>query len=178
MNVLYTADVTSTGGRNGHVASSDGVLDLTLAAPSTLGGTGARGTNPEQLFAAGYAACFTGAMQYQAAQQRLEPGEITIHAQVAIGPEEEGKAFTLAVMLDVTAANLDQTAAEKLVAQAHQTCPYSRATRGNIQVKLTAHGGKQASAGAEAPEDGPRPVGGDPNVLEAQGGDPYREYAG
>ncbi len=168
MKVLYTADVTSTGGRNGQVQSSDGALDLTLAAPPALGGTGAAGANPEQLFAAGYAACFTGAMQYQAAQQKIDPGEITVHSQVGIGPEDDGSGFTLVVSLDITAANLDQAAAERLVMQAHETCPYSRATRGNISVKLTSHGGKGSSS-----TEGPKDIGGDPNILN----DPeFHEY--
>ena len=140
MKVLYTADVTSTGGRNGHVTSSDGALDVNLAAPPALGGNG-KGSNPEQLFAAGYAACFTGAMQYQAHQQNIDPGDITIHSSVDIGPQDVGEGFTIAVKMDITAAKLDQSAAEKLVADAHRTCPYSNATRGNIDVKLTAHGG-------------------------------------
>ncbi len=141
MKVLYTADVTSTGGRNGHVKSSDGALDVTLAAPPSLGGNG-KGANPEQLFAAGYAACFTGAMQYQAHQQKIDPGDITIQSSVDIGPQDAGEGFTIAVKMDITASKLDQAAAEKLVADAHRTCPYSNATRGNIDVKLIAHGGK------------------------------------
>ncbi len=141
MKVLYTAEVTSVGGRNGHVKSSDGALEVNLSAPPALGGTGKDGTNPEQLFAAGYAACFTGAMQYQAHQQKIDPGEITIQSAVAIGPQDNGEGFTVAVTMDITAAKLDQAAAEKLVADAHKTCPYSNATRGNIDVKLTAHGG-------------------------------------
>jgi lipoyl-dependent peroxiredoxin len=143
MNPLYTASVTSIGGRNGHVESSDGAVRIDLAAPPSLGGHG-RGANPEQLFAAGFAACFAGAMDYLAHQQRLTPGEITIQSKVGIGPDASG-AFTLAVDLDVTAPGLDQAAAEKLVAQAHQTCPYSRATRGNIEVKIVAHGGGSSS---------------------------------
>jgi osmotically inducible protein OsmC len=143
MNVLYTASVTSIGGRNGHVESSDGAIRIDLAAPPSLGGHG-RGANPEQLFAAGYAACFAGAMDYLAQQQHLTPGEITIQSKVGIGPDDSG-AFTLAVDLDVTAPGLDQVAAEKLVAQADRTCPYSRATRGNIEVKIVAHGGKSSS---------------------------------
>lgn len=139
MKTLYTASVTSVGGRNGRVESSDGAVKLTLAAPPALGGNG-KGANPEQLFAAGYAACFAGAMDYIAHQQKLTPGEITILGTVAIGPDEAG-AFTLAVDLEVTAPGLDQPSAEALVAQAHQICPYSRATRGNIEVRLTAHGG-------------------------------------
>ena len=143
MNTLYTASVTSIGGRNGHVESSDGAVRIDLAAPPSLGGHG-RGANPEQLFAAGFAACFAGAMDYIAHQQHLTPGEITIQSKVGIGPDDSG-AFTLAVDLDVTAPGLDQAAAEKLVAQAHQTCPYSRATRGNIEVKIVAHGGSSSS---------------------------------
>ncbi len=141
MKVLYTAEVTSVGGRNGHVTSSDGALDVNLAAPAALGGTGKAGTNPEQLFAAGYAACFTGAMQYQAHQQKIDPGEITIQSAVGIGPNDRGEGFIVNVTMDITAAKLDQAAAEKLVADAHKTCPYSNATRGNIDVRLTAHGG-------------------------------------
>jgi osmotically inducible protein OsmC len=140
MNPLYTASVTSVGGRNGHVESSDGAVKLTLAAPPALGGNG-KGANPEQLFAAGYAACFAGAMDYIAHQQKLTPGEITIASKVAIGPDTSG-AFTLAVEMDILAPGLDQAAAEELVAQADKVCPYSRATRGNIKVKLTAQGGK------------------------------------
>jgi Ohr subfamily peroxiredoxin len=140
MKPLYTAAVTSVGGRNGHVESSDGAVKLALAAPPSLGGDG-KGANPEQLFAAGYAACFAGAMDYIAHQQKLSPGEITIASKVSIGPDDSG-AFTLAVDLDVTVPGLNQAAAEDLLAKAHQACPYSRATRGNIEVKLTAHGGK------------------------------------
>jgi Ohr subfamily peroxiredoxin len=113
---------------------------LNLAAPPALGGNG-QGANPEQLFAAGYAACFAGAMDYLAHQQKLVPGEITIASRVAIGPDDTG-AFTLAVDLDITAPGLNQAEAEALVAKAHQACPYSRATRGNIEVKLTARGGR------------------------------------
>jgi Ohr subfamily peroxiredoxin len=143
MKALYTAEVTSVGGRNGNVKSSDGILDLQLGAPAGLGGIGKTGTNPEQLFAAGYAACFTGAMNYQARQQKIDPGEVTIHSSVSIGPLDSGEGFGIAVAMDITAANLDQAAAEKLVADADRTCPYSNATRGNIEVKLTAHGGRQ-----------------------------------
>jgi lipoyl-dependent peroxiredoxin len=149
VQTLYTAEVTAKNGRNGHVRSSDGSVDLDLSAPPALGGSGKPGANPggkpganpEQLFAAGYSACFIGAMQYQAMQQKLRPDDITIDAKVSIGPAEGDNGFTLAVALDVHVAGLDQTAAEKLVADAHRTCPYSNATRCNIDVKLTAHGG-------------------------------------
>jgi Ohr subfamily peroxiredoxin len=143
MKVLYTSDVTATGARHGHVRSSDGLLDTALALPKEMGGNGGA-TNPEQLFAAGYAACFGGAVEYLAAQQKLRTGEVTVRAQVGIGPFDEGKGegFTLQVSLDVTLPELTQAEAEALVAQAHRTCPYSNATRGNIDVTLTAHGGK------------------------------------
>jgi lipoyl-dependent peroxiredoxin len=140
MNTLYTACVTSIGGRNGRVESSDGAVRIDLAAPPSLGGHG-RGANPEQLFAAGYAACFAGAMDYLANQQHLTPGEITIQSKVGIGPDPSG-AFALAVDLDVLAPGLDQAAAEKLAAQADRACPYSRAIRGNVEVKIVVHGGK------------------------------------
>jgi lipoyl-dependent peroxiredoxin len=141
MNTLYTASVRSVGGRNGRVESSDGAVKLKLAAPPQLGGNG-KGANPEQLFAAGYAACFAGAMDYIANQQKISPGEIVIASKVSIGPDDSG-AFTLAVDFDVTIPGLDQAGAEALVAQAHQACPYSRATRGNIDVMIVAHGTKK-----------------------------------
>ena len=137
---LYTADVTAVNGRNGSAKSSDGVLDVSLAAPPALGGTGKIGTNPEQLFAAGYAACFIGAMQFQAAQQKLNPGDISINTKVEIGPTEKGEGFTLAVHHNISVSGLDQRAAEQLVADAHRICPYSNATRENIPVTFTVHG--------------------------------------
>jgi Ohr subfamily peroxiredoxin len=143
MKVLYTAEVTSVGGRAGHVKSSDGSLDVDLVPPPVMGGPGKAGVNPEQLFAAGYAACFSGAMAYTAAQQKIVPGEITIKSHVDLGPRDNDlPGFTVGVAMDITVANLDQAAAEKLVHEAHEVCPYSNATRGNIDVKLTAHGGK------------------------------------
>jgi Ohr subfamily peroxiredoxin len=127
------------GGRSGHVTSSDGALDIDLVPPPVLGGPGKPGVNPEQLFAAGYAACFSGAMAYVAAQQKVVPGEITINSSVDIGPRDNAPGFTVGVTLDVTVEKLDQSAAEKLVHDAHEVCPYSNATRGNIDVKLIAH---------------------------------------
>jgi Ohr subfamily peroxiredoxin len=143
MKILYTADVTATGARSGHAVSSDKLLDVKLALPPGLGGSGGA-TNPEQLFAAGYAACFGGAAEYLAGQQKIKTGTITVRARVDIGPYDpgEGEGFTLAVALDVTLPELDQAAAEELVRAAHRTCPYSNATRNNISVTLTAHGGK------------------------------------
>ena len=142
MATLYTADVTATGARTGNVASSDGILNLDLAVPKEMGGNGAAATNPEQLFAAGYAACFGGAAEYLARQQKLETGAITVKAKVGLGPSEVGPGFGLTVALDVTMAALDQAAAEKLAAETHLVCPYSNATRNNIDVQVTAHGGK------------------------------------
>jgi Ohr subfamily peroxiredoxin len=143
MKVLYTSDVTAVGARHGHVRSSDGLLDLDLALPPGMGGKG-NATNPEQLFAAGYAACFGGAVEYLAAQQKLATGEISVRAQVGVGPfdEGEGEGFTLQVALEVTLPELTQAQAEALVAHAHRTCPYSNATRNNIQVTLSAQGGR------------------------------------
>ncbi len=139
MMAIYTAEVTSVGGRNGHVESSDGVLKLDLSYPPMDGSTPTK-TNPEQLFAAGYAACFTGAIMH-VSQPKPNPNEIRIVNQVTLGTNDDG-AFQLAVHLDVTIPSLDQAAAEKIVEAAHQVCPLSRATRGNIEVTLTAHGGK------------------------------------
>jgi Ohr subfamily peroxiredoxin len=143
MQVLYTAEVTATGARSGHAKSSDGLLEVQLALPPQMGGKGGA-TNPEQLFAAGYAACFGGAVEYLANQQKISTGTVTVKAKVGIGPYDpgQGEGFTLRVDLDITLPELDQPAAEKLVAAAHRTCPYSNATRGNIEVTLNAHGGK------------------------------------
>ncbi|MGB0123025.1 MAG: organic hydroperoxide resistance protein [Silvibacterium sp.] len=141
MQVLYTAEVTAVGARSGHATSSDRLLDVPLALSSAMGGKGGA-TNPEQLFAAGYAACFGGAVEYLAQQQKLITGTVTVKANVGIGPYDlgQGEGFTLRVDLDVTLPELDQAAAENLVAAAHRTCPYSNATRRNIEVNLTAHG--------------------------------------
>jgi Ohr subfamily peroxiredoxin len=132
--VLYTAEATSTGeGRSGHVVSSDGRLDLDLAPPPAMGGTG-DGTNPEQLFAAGYSACFHNALRLVARRARVDPGESTVTAQVGIGPEAD--AYGLLVTLVITVPGLDREKTRELAEAAHQVCPYSRATRGNISVEL------------------------------------------
>jgi osmotically inducible protein OsmC len=138
---LYTADVTTRGGRSGRVESTDGNLNLHLSAPAGMGGQGGSGTNPEQLFAAGYAACFGGAVQYAASQKKIETGEVMVQAQVGIGPSSDKEGFEISVALEVTLPNLSQKDAETMVAEAHRICPYSNATRGNVDVKLTAHGG-------------------------------------
>lgn len=143
MKVLYTAEVTADGARHGHVRSSDGLLDADLALPPGMGGRGDK-TNPEQLFGAAYAACFGGAVEYIAQQSGQKTGMVTVHARVGVGPfdEGQGEGFTLKVELDVTLPEVDQAAAEKLVEAAHRACPYSNATRGNIEVVVNAHGGK------------------------------------
>lgn len=133
--VLYRATATSQGGREGTSKSSDGVLDLKLTTPKELGGGGGNGTNPEQLFAAGYSACFLGALKFVAGQQKVKlPSELTITADVGIGPLPTG--FGIEVDLRVSAPGLEQEVAQGLVDKAHIVCPYSNATRGNIDVRL------------------------------------------
>jgi Ohr subfamily peroxiredoxin len=137
VNVLYRTTATATGGRDGHAATADGALDVKLSTPKELGGAGAAGNNPEQLFAAGYAACFIGAMKFVGAQTGVKvPADTAVTATVGIGPRAEG-GFGLEVSLAVTVPGLDHAAAEELVEKAHQVCPYSNATRNNIDVKLT-----------------------------------------
>lgn len=135
---LYTGHATSTGGRTGSTASSDGAIKAQLSTPKELGGTGGMGTNPEQLFAAGYSACFIGAMKAVAAKHKQKVADdVSIQADVSIGPMtgKEG-AFGIAVKMEITVPGMDKAAAEKLVAEAHEVCPYSNATRGNIEVEL------------------------------------------
>jgi Ohr subfamily peroxiredoxin len=136
---LYTAHATSTGGRTGSTRSSDGKIALQLDTPKELGGGGGAGTNPEQLFAAGYSACFIGAMKAVAASQKIKlPDDVSIDASVGIGPHT-GKpgAFGIEVAMSIKVPGVDKAAAEKLVAAAHEVCPYSNATRGNVDVRLT-----------------------------------------
>lgn len=136
---LYTAHATSTGGRTGTTESSDGAIKLPLVTPKELGGPGGVGANPEALFAAGYSACFIGAMKAVAARQKISlPADVSIKADVAIGPMtgKEG-AFGISVAMAVTVPGMAKADAEKLVATAHEVCPYSNATRGNIDVALT-----------------------------------------
>ncbi len=133
--VLYTAHATSTGGREGSSKSSDGVLDLRLTTPKEMGGNGAVGTNPELLFSAGYSACFIGAMKYVAMTQKITlPADTSITADVGIGPIPAG--FGIQVTLNITIPGMERSAADKLVQAAHGVCPYSNATRGNIDVTL------------------------------------------
>lgn len=135
---LYTAEATAKGdGRNGEVLSSDGVLDEELAVPKEMGGQGGEHTNPEQLFAAGYAACFHGALRKVADDAGVDVGASTVTARVSIGRGELGQ-FSLGVWLETDLTGFEQGQADQLVAQAHQVCPYSNATRGNIVVTVTA----------------------------------------
>jgi Ohr subfamily peroxiredoxin len=134
--VLYRAHAKATGGRDGHAVSSDGVLDVKLTTPKELGGNGATGTNPEQLFAAGYSACFLGALKFVAGQQkRVLPADTSIEGNVGIGAIPTG--FGIEVELKIHIPGLDRAEAEALVQKAHIVCPYSNATRGNIDVTLT-----------------------------------------
>ena len=136
METLYTAEALSTGaGRNGHVTTVDGRLDLDMATPREMGGSG-NGANPEQLFAAGYAACYHSALLGVARAKKVKLEDETVGSRVHIGPNEQG-GFQLAVELEITIPNLPHDEAEALAAAAHQVCPYSNATRGNIDVTIT-----------------------------------------
>ena len=135
MAVLYTADVTATGdGRDGHVTSTDGIIDVDVAVPKEMGGAGGA-TNPEQLFAAGYAACFHSALRLVARRAKASVDGSEVNARVGIGPNGSG-GFGLDVTLTITLPGVEQAVARQLVDAAHQVCPYSNATRGNIDVKL------------------------------------------
>jgi lipoyl-dependent peroxiredoxin len=136
MSILYKATATSTGGRDGRAVSSDEQLNVKLSAPKELGGAGAAGTNPEQLFAAGYSACFLSAMKFVAGQQKKTvPADTTVTADVGVGPNDAG-GFALDIELRVTLPGLDRADAQALVDAAHKVCPYSNATRGNVDVRV------------------------------------------
>lgn len=136
--ILYEARATASGGRDGRAQSSDNTLDLKLSTPTALGGAGGDGTNPEQLFAAGYSACFIGAMKVVAGKEKIAlPDNHQVTGQVGIGPI--GEAFGIEVTLDVSLPGLAQDVADDLVHKAHQVCPYSNATRGNVDVHLKVH---------------------------------------
>ena len=140
MKTVYTAHAHAINGREGHAETDDGKVKVDLSRPGSNGA----GTNPEQLFACGYAACFGGAVQYIAGQRKLDVGQVTVHADVNLNQDENG--FFLSVTLNVDLPMLDQAAAEDLVAATHQFCPYSKATRGNIEVTLQANGKQLAKA--------------------------------
>ncbi|SHF21139.1 peroxiredoxin, Ohr subfamily [Microbulbifer donghaiensis] len=138
MQVLYKAVATATGGRDGQAKSSDGILDVKLSTPKELGGAGGDATNPEQLFAAGYSACFIGAIKFVAGQEKVKvPEDTSVRGEVGIGPINGGKGFGLDIDLFVSLPGLDQATAEKIVNRAHEeVCPYSNATRGNVDVRV------------------------------------------
>ncbi|HEY8189331.1 MAG TPA: organic hydroperoxide resistance protein [Micavibrio sp.] len=140
MKTLYTAHAHATNGREGHAETDDKKVSVNLSRPSSNG----PGTNPEQLFACGYAACFGGAAQHVAKQKGLEVGEVTVHADVNLNQDDNG--FFLSVVLNVDLPMLDQAEASALVEATHQFCPYSKATRGNIEVTLKANGKPVAKA--------------------------------
>lgn len=134
--ILYETTVTATGGREGHAQSADGSFSVDLSVPTGLGGPGGAGTNPEQLFAAGYAACFLGAVKQAARLQKVQlPDDVAITAKVGIGPVEVG--YALAVELTASLPGIDRETAGEILAGAHERCPYSKATRGNVEVVLT-----------------------------------------
>ena len=134
--VLYTAEATATGGRDGKARASDGAFEAKLSTPREMGGAGGEGTNPEQLFAAGYAACFIGAMKFVAMQKKVAlPADTSITGRVGIGQIPQG--FGIEVELRVSVPGMEREQARQIVDAAHQVCPYSNATRGNIDVTLT-----------------------------------------
>ena len=138
MASLYTASATATGdGRNGHVRSADGVLDFDLAIPKEMGGPGGALTNPEQLFAAGYAACFHSALKIVAAKQKITLTDTAITVDAGIGPSTAGPGFGLTVTIEAEIPGVDPAVAKGLLDAAHQVCPYSNATRGNVEVTIT-----------------------------------------
>ena len=138
MKIAYSTRATASGGRDGRAASEDGKLKVQLAIPKELGGPGGEGTNPEQLFAAGYSACFLGALKFVAGQSKIAiPADASVTATVGIGPRDDGKGFGLDVSLAVKLPGLDRAVAEDLVQRAHVVCPYSEATRKNLDVKLS-----------------------------------------
>ncbi|MEG3160179.1 organic hydroperoxide resistance protein [Sphingomonas sp. LB2R24] len=137
IDVKYTTEATATGGRDGHARSQDGRFDVALSTPKELGGAGGDGSNPEQLFAAGYSACFIGALKVAGQQLKMKlPEDVAVTAKVGIGPRSAG-GFGITTDLTVSLPGLERDDAQKLVDAAHQICPYSNATRGNVDVGLT-----------------------------------------
>lgn len=140
MKTVYTAEATATGnGRNGLSRTDDGRVTVTLATPTEMGGTG-KGTNPEQLFATGYAACYLGAMRYAAGQNKIAmPTETNVTVHVSIGPRDDAKGFGLVIKLDVTLPGMNQAEADDLAAKGHVVCPYSHSINGNVDVTTNVH---------------------------------------
>lgn len=138
MKAIYSATATSTGGRDGRSTSSDNKLDISLSTPKELGGAGGEGTNPEQLFAAGYSACFIGALKLVASQQQIKvPDDINVTATVGIGENTKGEGFTVSANLEINIPGFEKDVVEQLAEAAHKVCPYSNATRGNIDVIIS-----------------------------------------
>ena len=135
MQKLYTAHASSTGGRTGHARTDDGKIDVDLSTPKEMGGDGGAGTNPEQLFAAGYSACYLGALKFVAGREKVKVGaDATVSAAVSFGKRDDGEGFGLAVELTVHVPGVDEATVRSLAEKAHVVCPYSHATRGNIEV--------------------------------------------
>ncbi|NML74407.1 organic hydroperoxide resistance protein [Rhizobium sp. S-51] len=138
MAILYTAQASATGGRAGRAVSDNGVLDVTLTVPKELGGDGATGTNPEQMFAAGYSACFLGALKFVAGKEKVKiPEDTKITTRVGIGPREDGTGFGIEVAISAEIPGVERELAEKLVAAAHIVCPYSHAMRTSTEVPVS-----------------------------------------
>jgi Ohr subfamily peroxiredoxin len=137
MKIAYKTTATSSGGRDGRSKTADGTWDLKLSTPKELGGAGGGGTNPEQLFASGYSACFLGALKFAAGKEKVRiPDDATVTATVGIGPRDDGEGFGIEVNIDVSLPGIDRATAEDLAAKAHVVCPYSHATKGNINVRF------------------------------------------
>ena len=138
MNVLYRTQATATGGRTGSASTADGAFSVKLVTPKELGGPGGEGNNPEQLFAAGYSACFLGAIKFVAGKKQVKvPDDSTVTAKVGIGPRDDGQGFGLDVALDISLPGIDRETAQAIVDQAHIVCPYSNSTRNGLDVRLT-----------------------------------------
>lgn len=138
MKILYTTEATATGGRDGSAKTADGTLEVSLSVPKEMGGPGVTGTNPEQLFACGYSACFLGAIRYVAGKSKIHiPADATVTGKVSFGPRDDEQGFGLEVELVISIPGLEKDAVKSLVDQAHIVCPYSNATRNNIPVTLT-----------------------------------------
>lgn len=138
MTILYRTESTATGGRTGRASTTDGSFSVTLDTPRELGGAGGAGTNPEQLFASGYAACFLGALKFAASKRKVKiADESSVTAAVGIGPREDGQGFGLDVALTIALPGIEPGLARELIDAAHVVCPYSHATRGSLDVRLT-----------------------------------------
>lgn len=138
MKILYTAHGSATGGREGKAATDTGNVKLVLNTPKEMGGGGGDGTNPEQLFAMGYSACFLGALKFVAGKEKVKiPEDARVSADIGIGPRDDGQGFGIAARLTVSVPGVDKAVVEDLVKKAHVVCPYSHATKGNIEVQTT-----------------------------------------